>query len=219
MLLIPGNNIGREELKEDNKVAFEPKVVLEKRIAAIGGWWHTQVREYIIEDKMNYEELKNSITSETSAYGIISALLLTIAQAALIVEVPEDTDELLIHCYINIWFLCFMANLLCLLCSTIEYINTTSVPPDKILELLAKRYPVGFGMMPVNCDLWQWVRYFAVDKFKAFRFGYWLTMPGIVCGIAVLYGYEYAKVPIALACITFCLAQLAWLHEFGQWCS
>jgi len=210
MSLIAGNKIDMEESNKDK--------ILEKRIAAIGGFWHTQVREYIIEDKMNYRELKNSISSETSAYGIISALFLTIAHAALIVEVPEDTDELLKHCYVNSWFLCYMANLLCLLCSTIEYIKTVIAPQDRILDVLAKRYPDGYGMMPRNCDWKEWVRYFAVDKFKAFRYGFWLMLPGIVCGIAMLYGYEYAKVPIALACVTICLAQLSWLHEFGHCC-
>jgi len=217
-MLVSGNKTEREDSNEDKIVDLEPKEILDERIAAIGGFWHTQVRDYIIEDEMNNKELKNSIASETSAYGIISALFLTIAQVALIVEVPEDTDELLIHCYVNIWFLCYMANLLCLLCSTIEYIKTVISPQERILDVLAKRYPVGYGIMPGNCDWWQWVRYFAVDKFKAFRYGFWLMVPGVVCGIAMLYGYEYARVPIALACITICLAQLSWLHEFGHCC-
>jgi len=215
MQLIQESTMQRDMSERDRKVAIEPQAILEKKIAAIGGYWHTQVREYIREDEMDYIELKNTIASETLVYGVISALFLAIAQAALIIEVHEDAEELLVHAYVNIWFLCFMTNMFCILISTIEYINTISSAPEKILDLLAKRYPVGFGTMPRNCNFRQWARYLAVDKFNAFRYGCWLTVPGIVCGIFIVYGNEYAKVPTALACLTIVFAQLAWCHEQG----
>ncbi|CAE8707272.1 unnamed protein product [Polarella glacialis] len=181
-------------------------------LSRLGGFWKGQAGRYLLQDPPDFQGLKDSMSQEIASYGVISALLITVAQAAIQLDIQHASPHIK-HLYLAIWYTDLMANMLCLLASTLEYITTTTLPPHDILHLLARRYPSDFGQVPKTASISLWMLYLTPDKFSLFTHGLWLVFPGLLCGTYISTGMVYCVGPVVATATGLLLANRIWAKE------
>mmetsp|Transcript_142054 Transcript_142054/g.345070 ORF Transcript_142054/g.345070 Transcript_142054/m.345070 type:complete len:230 (-) Transcript_142054:224-913(-) len=195
---------------------------IQETLQMIGGWWHQVATKYVNEKPYpNLIDLKHALMQDTSAYGVVSAVMMTLAQQEIATATILQEDLLssvVQQVHINCWYLCFMANMLCLYLSTIEYLNTISTHPKDILGLLARRFPPRHGpYAPEGLEAWViWVRKRG-GKLECFRGGFWVMLPGILCGVFLRGAWPLTVGPHIISVITVFLGWVMWYNETGKW--
>ena len=207
-------------------------------IRKIGGWWNEQATRIVFRDgsvnpssaeiRERLAALRDMIMADAAVYGVVAALMIGVATSSLSVNLYEGTD-IVTYIHTTCWSFAFYANLLCLLASTIEYVNVISVVPEDLLQRLAKIYPKtiwgGGSCRNVNPlpplfsgeeKMHDWSVRWSVDKFTAFRIGFWMTIPGVVTTAWGVYGRRFAIVPgFGMVC-TIIAGKIIWRKEHGS---
>ena len=229
----------RSDVENDVRIDFWISE-LEDELEKIGGWWHEAAKSVLFEEegddpnptreavRERLARLKEMILSDAATYGVVAALMIGVATSSLSVELPEASD-LIIQVHSVVWSITFDANMLCLLASTIEYVNAISLLPRDILQRLAATYPKKVysgsckNLSPIPPFLSKnpeamhnWAVRWSLDKYMAFRIGFWGAMPGVVTTVAGVHGLRFATVPSIFLLVTVVAGKIIWKKEHGS---
>lgn len=221
--MLPGSIPGAGYLFNDVEVDSDTDIgkdreEIKQQLSKIGGWWGVVAKRWIDAcEKPGHalSDLKRALLEDTISYGVVSAVMLTIAQAEMCLEDNEEAPVLLRavkQVHENCWYLCFAANMLCLYLSTTEYLHTAATHPKDILVLLSKRYPPDFGKSP-ECNFQSWMRYLKVGKLDAFKRGFQMMVPGLLSGVYLRCDWHLTVGPLIISFLTCLLGYAMWRSE------
>mmetsp|Transcript_25245 Transcript_25245/g.72798 ORF Transcript_25245/g.72798 Transcript_25245/m.72798 type:complete len:262 (-) Transcript_25245:132-917(-) len=195
---------------------------LREQVKLIGGWWQKVASKYVNETPgPNLKDLKHCILQDTSTYGVVSAVMMTLAQQEMATATAMSKDlmvAIIQQVHINCWYTCFMANMLCLYLSTIEYLNTVSAHPNDVLGLLQHRYPPKTGAFPGSTLDYLVLRVRRrAGKMDSFRAGFWTMLPGILAGVYLKGSWPLTVGPHVISLLTVFIGWVMWHNEVGKW--